>query len=158
MRLSNRDSAEGFFVLQSGLAGPAGGGARPTHLAPFSAAQTSYELAAGSEELRVPLTWSDASAGVRVTKTFVFRRGQYRIDLEYSIENSGSEPSFAPAPPGDAFWQLDLFAGWRSPRRRLEAQVGILNLTDQDYRLSPISLLPELPRERALTASLRFNF
>jgi outer membrane receptor protein involved in Fe transport len=76
----------------------------------------------------------------------------------YRQENSGSEPSFAPAPPGDDFWQLDLFAGWRSPRRRLEARVGILNLTDQDYRLSPISLLPELPRERTLTASLRFNF
>ena len=95
VRLFNRDSAEGFFVLQSGLAGPAGGGARPTHLAPFSAAQTRYDLAAGSDELRVPLTWSDPSAGVQVTKTYVFRRGQYRIDLEYAIENSGGAPWLA---------------------------------------------------------------
>ena len=95
VRLFNRDSAEGFFVLQSGLAGPADGGARPTHLAPFSAAQTHFELAAGSDELRVPLTWSDPSAGVQVTKTFVLRRGDYRIDVEYSIENSGSAPWLA---------------------------------------------------------------
>ncbi len=95
VRLFNRDSAEGFFVLQSGLAGPAGGGARPTHLAPYAAAAPRYELAAGSDELRVPLTWSDPAAGVTVTKTFVFRRGQYRIDLEYSIRNEGGAPWLA---------------------------------------------------------------
>jgi YidC/Oxa1 family membrane protein insertase len=92
VRLFNRAAAEGFFVLQSGLAGPAGGGARPTHLAPLAAAAQRYELAAGSDELRVPLSWSDPAAGVTVTKTFVFRRGQYRIDLEYTIENSGGAP------------------------------------------------------------------
>jgi YidC/Oxa1 family membrane protein insertase len=37
--------------------------------------------------LRVPLTWDED--GVNVTKTFVFRRGQYRIDVDYSVHNSG---------------------------------------------------------------------
>jgi len=95
VRLFNRDSAEGFFVLQTGLAGPAGGSAHPTHLATFATAAPSYALSAASDELRVPLTWSDPAAGVTVTKTFVFRRGQYRVELEYSVENSGSSPWLA---------------------------------------------------------------
>jgi YidC/Oxa1 family membrane protein insertase len=40
--------------------------------------------------VRVPLTWTDG-AGVTVTKTFVFRRGQYRVGLEYKIENRSAD-------------------------------------------------------------------
>jgi YidC/Oxa1 family membrane protein insertase len=85
VRLLNRDGA-GFYVLQSGLAGPAGT-TRPTHLATFSAGGlTDVKLPDLLDEVRVPLTWTDG-AGVTVTKTFVFRRGQYRIGLEYKVEN-----------------------------------------------------------------------
>ena len=95
VRLFTRDSAEALFVLQSGLAGAAGGGAHPTHLATFTASSPSYELSQASDELRVPLTWSDPATGVTVTKTFIFRRGQYRIDLEYTVENAGTAPWLA---------------------------------------------------------------
>jgi hypothetical protein len=37
-------------------------------------------------------------------------------------------------------------------------RVGLLNITDQDYRLNPLNLYRELPRERTLAASLKFNF
>ncbi|MCP5327560.1 MAG: membrane protein insertase YidC [Sinobacteraceae bacterium] len=90
VRLFNRE-VEAFYVMQTGLAG-AGPGNYPTHLANFSAAQQRYALADGANELRVPLTWSDPATGVTVTKTYVLRRGQYAIDLEYSIENAGSAP------------------------------------------------------------------
>jgi len=30
--------------------------------------------------------------GVTVTKTFVFHRGQYRIDVQYEVHNDGSGP------------------------------------------------------------------
>jgi len=36
--------------------------------------------------------------------------------------------------------------------------VGVLNLTDQDYRLNPLNLYPDLPRSRTFAASLQFNF
>src|SRR5204862_6119125 len=36
--------------------------------------------------------------------------------------------------PSDAFWQVDVFAGYRFLRRHAEARVGILNVTGQDYR------------------------
>lgn len=60
--------------------------------------------------------------------------------------------------PGDNFWQFNLEAGWRFLRRRLEARVALLNLTDQDYRLNPLNLTAQLPRDRELVVTLRFNF
>jgi hypothetical protein len=59
---------------------------------------------------------------------------------------------------GDDFWQLNLETGWRFGRRRAEIRVGLLNLTDQDYRLHPLNLTTQLPRGRTFTASLQFNF
>jgi YidC/Oxa1 family membrane protein insertase len=76
------------YVLQSGLAGPAGSPA-PTHLATWNSRQSSYTLDASANELRVPLTWTDAG-GLTVTKTFVFARGQYSIGLDYDIKNEGT--------------------------------------------------------------------
>ncbi len=90
VRLLN-DSRDRFYVIQTGLT-DADGSAHPTHLATFESAQTRYALGDGQNELRVPLTWRNDSTGVSVTKTYVFRRGSYRIDLEYSIDNRGAEP------------------------------------------------------------------
>jgi len=90
VRLFTTD-AEHFYTLQTGLTDTAPT-AHPTHLAVFEAAQTRYALADGSNELRVPLIWTDAASGVTVTKTYVFRRGSYRVDLEYTIDNRGAAP------------------------------------------------------------------
>lgn len=40
----------------------------------------------------------------------------------------------------------------------LQFSVGLLNITDQDYRLNPLNLRSELPRERTFVARLRFDF
>jgi len=63
-----------------------------------------------------------------------------------------------PPLPGDNFWQFNIFAGYRFWRHHAEAQIGLLNLTDQDYQLSPITLYTELPRERTFYASFKFYF
>jgi YidC/Oxa1 family membrane protein insertase len=95
VRLLNRDSPESLFVLQSGLAGAADTSA-PTHLTRLSASATEYRLQPGQDELRVPLGWTNGQ-GVTVTKTYVFRRGAYRIGLDYEVQNaSGSPWEFAP--------------------------------------------------------------
>jgi len=92
VRLLSRDPK---YLLQTGLSGAAGESA-PTHLATFGSSEKSFALAAGAEELRVPLTWTDGQ-GLRVTKSFVFKRGMYSIDLIYDVENSGAAPrSLAP--------------------------------------------------------------
>ena len=88
VQLENDASPQTVYLLQSGLIGP-GDAPYPSHTALFTAPRQSYELG-GSQQLRVPLTWS--SGGVTVTKTFVFTRGAYGIDLEYTIENHGAAP------------------------------------------------------------------
>ena len=65
---------------------------------------------------------------------------------------------YAPAIPGDDFGQFNACIGYRCLRRRVEARLGLLNLTDQDYQLNPLNLTTELPRERTLFTSLRFQF
>jgi YidC/Oxa1 family membrane protein insertase len=89
VRLMNT-SPDTLYLLQTGLTGPAGS-ARPTHLSAFMSAQAEYRLG-NAQELRVPLTWTDDSSGVTVTKTYIFKPGSYRIDLEYSVENKSSAP------------------------------------------------------------------
>jgi YidC/Oxa1 family membrane protein insertase len=89
VRLLNRDSAESEYVLQSGLSGP-GDAPRPTHRERFESVRTDYALR-GPGMLRVPLTWRSPD-GVSVTKTYLFRPGSYRIDVEYDVRNASGRP------------------------------------------------------------------
>jgi Tfp pilus assembly protein PilF len=75
-----------------------------------------------------------------------------------SLWNAQSNQDSAAALAGDDFWQLNLFLGYRFPRRRAEIQFGILNLTAKDYRVNSLSTFQELPRDRTLFTSLKFNF
>jgi YidC/Oxa1 family membrane protein insertase len=90
VRLLSYEPPPTLYVLQSGLIGAAGEAA-PTHLAAWKSEQTSFVLAPGADELRVPLTWTDGR-GMTVTKTFVFKRGQYAIGLDYDVKNDGTAP------------------------------------------------------------------
>lgn len=58
----------------------------------------------------------------------------------------------------DYFWQGNLFLGYRFPRRQAELRMGVLNVSDQNYRLNPLNLLSELPRERTLVVTFKFIF
>jgi Flp pilus assembly protein TadD len=75
-----------------------------------------------------------------------------------SVWSAQSNDGYSPDIPGDDFWQFNLQAGYRLARRRVEIRVALLNITDRDYRLNPLNLTAELPRERTLAVSLKFNF
>jgi outer membrane receptor protein involved in Fe transport len=55
-------------------------------------------------------------------------------------------------------WQFNLFLGYRFSRRQAELRLGLLNVADRDYRLNPLNLMSELPRERTLMLSFRAAF
>jgi len=74
--------------------------------------------------------------------------------LWYGQSNEGYDPKL----PGDSFWQLNVFAGYRFLRRKAEVTLGLLNISDQDYHLNPLNVYNELPRERTLAVRLRLNF
>ena len=88
--LLSREPPASLYLLQTGLVGDAGEAA-PTHLAAWTSAEKSFALPADAKELRVPLTWTDGQ-GLTVTKTFVFTRGSYSIDLIYDVQNTGAAP------------------------------------------------------------------
>ena len=96
------DEREHFFVSQNGLVSNQGDA--PDHRAVFQAAQTSYALTQGQDELKVDLTWQDA-AGLKVTKTFTLKRGSYVVGVDQKIENGGST-----AWQGNAYQQLQRVA------------------------------------------------
>ena len=72
----------------------------------------------------------------------------------WNAQSTGGDTTDA----GDDFWQFNLFAGWRGFQRRFEVRVGVLNITGEDYRLNPLNLTAELPRERTFVARMKFNF
>lgn len=79
-----KDSRPRLFVAQSGLLStqPA-----PDHHAQFIATQDTYTLSGSDQELRVPLQWTSPE-GLTVTKTFVFHRGSYVVDIIQQVANA----------------------------------------------------------------------
>ncbi len=91
------NSAARTYIAQSGLIGPNGtdsGKKRPL----FSAAQTSYRLADGEDDLTVELTLRDDS-GANISKRFHFTRDSYVVGVSYVINNGGKQD-----------WQASMFA------------------------------------------------
>ena len=72
------------YVAQSGLIGAAD---LPTHRTPFVKVDGPTRLEPGEDKLEVRFVAE--SGGVRLTKTYTFRRGQYAIEVRHDIENIG---------------------------------------------------------------------
>jgi Flp pilus assembly protein TadD len=79
-----------------------------------------------------------------------------RFDAHWHHQNEGG--SFAATMNDSDFWQLDVWLGQRLFHRRATLQLGLLNLTGQDYRLNPINLYQELPRTLQFTAQFQWSF
>jgi hypothetical protein len=62
------------------------------------------------------------------------------------------------AEPGDSFWQFNLYAGYRFPRRHMEVMLGVLNLGNTDYHIDPVTYFLEQAHNRTFMASFKFNF
>jgi len=88
VRLFNDDPAHPF-LLQSGLTSGIPG-AQPDHLATFTSAASEYRLADGTDEIKVPVTWTDGQ-GITVTKTYTFTRGSYAVRMDYDIDNKSAK-------------------------------------------------------------------
>jgi hypothetical protein len=60
--------------------------------------------------------------------------------------------------PGDGFWHANAQVGYRFRRNRQEWSGGVLNLTDRDYHLSPLTYFAELPHDRTFFVRIRVSF
>lgn len=59
--------------------------------------------------------------------------------------------------PDEDYWQFNVFAGYRFYKRRAEIRLGLLNVTDTDFRIHPISVLAPMPRERTFTLTFKWR-
>ncbi|WP_261882313.1 membrane protein insertase YidC [Vibrio pelagius] len=81
------------FIAQSGLVGPQGIDLSSTNRPSYTVSADSFTLADGQDELRIPMTYQ--ANGLDYTKTFIFKRGSYAIDVEYDVvNNSGNNATF----------------------------------------------------------------
>ncbi len=83
------------YIAQSGLIGSDGidKGGRAT----FTTSASRFTLRDSEDSLTVNLNWQNDD-GVKITKRFTLRRGDYLIDVDYLVENNSSAP-----------WQANLF-------------------------------------------------
>ena len=89
---------EFLFLAQSGLLG--GDHSVPNHNDQYLAEKMNYTLQAGQDELRVPLSWESAN-GIKVTKTLIFKRGDYDIEIRHYLSNNSGQQW-----QGNAYMQL----------------------------------------------------
>jgi tetratricopeptide (TPR) repeat protein len=67
-------------------------------------------------------------------------------------------PPGGPSRNGDAFWQLNAMIGYRFWQNQGEVNLGVLNLLDTDYHLSPLTPCQEIARDRTAVLSCRLSF
>lgn len=82
-----QDSASRVLIAQSGLLSSNGA---PDHHAIYSAAQQEYQLTDGANELNVALEWHNEQ-GIKVTKTYTFKRNSYLIEVAHTINNGSAD-------------------------------------------------------------------
>ncbi len=90
LALLEQDGAR-TYVAQSGLIGTNGPDAQANGRPLYQAQQTRYALAAGQQELVIPLVFQ-APNNVTIVKTFVLKAGEYPIQVGYRIDNRGTQP------------------------------------------------------------------
>jgi YidC/Oxa1 family membrane protein insertase len=77
------------YVAQTGLVGGGASEHLPTHLTPMTVLTPQRTLADGSNELVVKLESAPVD-GVKLLKTFTFKRGEYAIGVKHEVVNASS--------------------------------------------------------------------
>jgi len=83
-------NANRTYVAQSGLVGRDGPDAKKSGRPVYQVGSTDYRLGE-QDSLNVDLVLTQAD-GVKLTKRYTFTRGEYRVGLEYIVDNQSQEP------------------------------------------------------------------
>jgi len=79
-------------------------------------------------------------------------------EANWFMQDLDDDPQAGPPRSGDAFWQFNSFVGYRFKRNLCEVSAGVLNITDNDYRMSPLSPYGTIARDRTAVLRCRFSF
>jgi YidC/Oxa1 family membrane protein insertase len=80
---------KGSYVAQTGLIGNTAGGALPNHNTVFVAKPGPRSLDGANQ---VQLVLEGEQGGVKLTKTYTFKRGDYVIDVRHDVTNTSAAP------------------------------------------------------------------
>lgn len=123
---------------------------------------THSELDEGFTEIPASATYNpsrDVSATLHQLSLYALYQHRCGFFGQFeSIWSYQTSSGYAQEIGDEDFWQFNLWAGYRFLRRQVEARIGVLNLNDVDYRLNPLTLYTELPRERTLAVAVKFHF
>jgi YidC/Oxa1 family membrane protein insertase len=86
------ESPERFYVAQTGLIPSAGGSGLPNHHTVMSLVPGERSLQPGQNALQVKFE-SPAVGGVKLVKTYTFKRGDYVIDVKNEVVNVSETPT-----------------------------------------------------------------
>ncbi|HVU15356.1 MAG TPA: FecR domain-containing protein [Candidatus Didemnitutus sp.] len=103
---------------------------------------------ASLDQLALTMNWNSPTGWFASTEV-----DRYHQEIEGVILGTS-----ASATPGDDFWQGNLEVGYRFHHNLREISVGVLNLTDRDYHLSPLDNILEPPRNRTFFVRCRAAF
>ena len=84
-------SSQRLYTAQSGLIPAAGGAALPNHLTVMNWVPGERQLALDKDELQVKFE-SPEVGGVKLVKTFTFKRADHVIQVRHEVINTGHEP------------------------------------------------------------------
>ena len=84
-------SSERLYVAQTGLVPPNGGAGLPNHHTPMTLVPGDTALKDGANELQVKFESPEVS-GVKLVKTYTFKRGDYVIGVKHEVVNGSSVP------------------------------------------------------------------
>jgi YidC/Oxa1 family membrane protein insertase len=84
-------SAQRSYSAQTGLIPAAGGALLPNHLTTMNLVPGERQLAAGQDELQIKFE-SPEVGGVKLLKTFTFKRADYVVNVRHEVVNTTAEP------------------------------------------------------------------
>jgi len=82
-------NAAQHYRAQTGLVG--GSGALPNHNTPMTAVAGERELKAGQDQVQLRLESAEVG-GVKLIKTYTFKRGTYTVGVTHEVVNAGTAP------------------------------------------------------------------
>jgi YidC/Oxa1 family membrane protein insertase len=84
-------SAQRLYAAQTGLIPPTGGAGLPNHHTPMTATPGERTLKDGSNEVQVRFE-SPEQGGVKLVKTYTFKRGDYVVGVKHEVVNTSGAP------------------------------------------------------------------
>jgi len=108
------------------------------------------------QELSIYADWNSPTGWFAHIEANAYHQKLNRQDT-YERQRTTVIPNL-PARDGDSFIQLNAWAGYRFRDNLCEITAGVLNITGNDYRLSPLSPRGEIPRDRTFFVSCRMSF